>query len=173
MPSSLRVAAGWVVGLLALVLARPTPRSLIAGFAVSALGEAFRLWASGHIDKTQALATGGPYAHTRNPLYLGSLILAVGVGIAAASPWAILAVLIYVAAFYPSVMVEEAVFLRARFGKEYAEWASVVPVFAPRLTPAGPRSTRFSWDRVRRNREWRTAFALPLVALVLWLRSLV
>ena len=63
----------------ALVLARPTPVSLALGLPLALLGEALRLWASGHIEKTKALATGGPYAHTRNPLYVGSLLMAIGV----------------------------------------------------------------------------------------------
>jgi protein-S-isoprenylcysteine O-methyltransferase Ste14 len=134
-------------------------------------GEAIRLWASGHIDKTRALATGGPYAHTRNPLYVGSLGMGVGVAIAAGSAWAALAVAAYFSAFYPSAMREEAAFLRARFPEEYAAWAAAVPLFFPRLLPAGPRATSFDWGQVRRNREWRTALALPAVAAALWARG--
>jgi protein-S-isoprenylcysteine O-methyltransferase Ste14 len=163
--------AGYVVGILAVALARPTLRSVGVGLAVGLVGEAARLWASGHIQKTQALATGGPYAHTRNPLYVGSLLLAIGVGIAAASPWVLLAVLVYGAAFYPSLIQEEARFLQQKFGRTYDEWAADVPMFLPRPTPGGPRSSRFSWDRVRRNREWRTLLALPALAVVFWLRS--
>jgi hypothetical protein len=97
--------------------------------------------------------------------------MAVGVAIGAASPWAALAVAIYFAAFYPSVMREEAAFLRSRFPEEYAAWAAAVPLFLPRLVPAGPRATSFDWERVRRNREWRTALALPAMAAVLWARG--
>jgi len=171
MPSRLRVPSGYLLGLLVLVLAHPSRASLAAGGAIALAGEAMRLWASGHIDKTRALATGGPYAHTRNPLYLGSLGMAVGVAVAAASPWAALAVTIYFAAFYPSVMREEAAFLRARFPEEYAAWAAAVPLFFPRLVPAGPRATSFDWKQVRHNREWRTALALPATAAVLWARG--
>jgi len=171
MPSRLRVPFGYLLGLLVLVLAHPVPTSLATGGAIALTGEAIRLWASGHIDKTRALATGGPYAHTRNPLYLGSFVMAIGVAVAAASPWAALAVGAYFAAFYPSVMREEADFLRARFPEEYAAWAAAVPLFLPRLAPAGPRATSFEWDGVRRNREWRTALALPALAALLWARA--
>jgi len=171
MPSRLRVPFGYLLGVVVLALAHPTPASLAAGGAVAAAGEAIRLWASGHIDKTHALATGGPYAHTRNPLYFGSSLIAIGVAVGAASPWAALAVAAYFAAFYPSVMREESSFLRGRFPDEYAAWAAAAPLFLPRLTPAGPRATRFEWARVRRNREWRTALALPLVAAALWARG--
>ena len=171
MPSRLRVPFGYLLGIVVVALAHPTSASLAAGGAIAAAGEAIRLWASGHIDKTRALATGGPYAHTRNPLYLGSFVMAIGVAVAAASPWVALAVAVYFAAFYPSVMHEEAAFLRGRFPEEYAAWAADVPLFLLRLTPAGPRATRFEWSRVRRNREWQTALALPLVAAVLWARG--
>ena len=172
MPSRLRVPVGYLLGIVVLALAHPVPASLVAGGAIALVGEALRVWASGHIDKTRALATGGPYAHTRNPLYLGSLVMAIGVALAAASPWAALAVAAYLAAFYPSVMREEAAFLRARFPPEYTAWAADVPPFLPRLTPAGPRATSFAWELVARNREWRAALALPALAALLWVRGL-
>lgn len=161
-----------MAGIIVLGLARPTPYSMLAGLALALPGEALRLWASGHIDKTRSLATGGPYAHTRNPLYLGSLLLALGVSVAAASPWAVLALAIYFLAFYPSVMREEATFLLRRFPEEYAAWAQHVPAFMPRLVAAGPRTSRFDWPRVRANREWRTVLALPFLVGLLYARRL-
>lgn len=171
MPSRFRVAGGYVAGLLALVLADSFPLSLVVGGVLAALGEGLRIWASGHIEKTEHLATGGPYAHTRNPLYLGSLLVGLGVAVAAASVWAALVAVLYFAAFYPSVIREEGAFLRAKFGPAYEEWARVVPVFLPRLWPAGPRASRFRWERVRRNREWRTAIAIPILAVALFARA--
>ena len=168
MPSRYRVPAGWLVGALVVVLARPAPWSLLAGLPLACAGEALRLWASGHIEKTRRLATGGPYAHSRNPLYVGSLLIALGVAIACASPWVVLAVAAYFLAFYPAVMREEAAFLSQRFAGEYAAWAGAVPLFWPHLTPAGPRASRFDWARVRMNKEWRTALALPLLAALLF-----
>jgi protein-S-isoprenylcysteine O-methyltransferase Ste14 len=172
MPSRYRVAFGWLLGVLVLVLARPTPRSILLGLPLVVLGEAVRLWASGHIEKTLKLATGGPYAHSRNPLYVGSLLLALGVAAACASPWVVLAVALYFLAFYPAVMREEAGFLRKKF-PEYARWEAEVPLFWPRLRPGGSRESRFEWARVRVNREWRTAAALPVIAALLYARSLV
>ena len=171
MPSRLRVPFGYVLGILVVAVARPTPATLLAGGLLALSGEALRLWSSGHIDKTRALATGGPYAHTRNPLYLGSLLMGAGVAVAAASPWAVLAVAAYFAGFYPSVMREEAAFLRQRFPDQYAAWAAAVPLFLPRPTPAGPRATTFDWERVGRNREWRTAVAIPAFGIILWARG--
>jgi protein-S-isoprenylcysteine O-methyltransferase Ste14 len=166
-PSRYRVPAGWVVGVLVVALARPSPSSLLLGLPLAVLGEALRIWASGHIEKTKRLATGGPYAHSRNPLYVGSLLIALGVAVACASPWVIVAVAGYFLVFYPSVMREEAAFLEAKFPEEHAAWAAAVPLFWPRPTPGGPRSSRFEWARVQMNREWRTAAALPLLAVLL------
>jgi protein-S-isoprenylcysteine O-methyltransferase Ste14 len=171
MPSRLRVPAGYVLGAVALVLARPTPRSLLLALPLVLAGEAIRLWASGHLEKTRTLATGGPYAHTRNPLYAGSALLALGIAAASASPWVVLAVAGYFLAFYPRVVREEARFLREKFPAEYQEWAAEVPLVWPRLRPGGPRRSRFDRRRVALNREWRTAAALPAVALLLYLRG--
>jgi hypothetical protein len=91
-----------------------------------------------------------------------------GVAVAGASPWVALAVAAYFLAFYPTVMREEAAFLAQKFTDDYAAWAAAVPLFWPRLAPAGPRVSRFDWARVRTNREWRTAAALPLLAAVLF-----
>jgi protein-S-isoprenylcysteine O-methyltransferase Ste14 len=170
-PSRLRIAGGYLAGLTVLALAEPAWPSWLVGLALATAGEGVRLWASGHIEKTVRLATGGPYAHTRNPLYVGSLLMAIGVALAAASVWAVAAVVLYFLAFYPSVMREEAGFLRQKFGLEFEEWARDVPVFLPRFTPGGPRRSRFEWARVTRNREWRTAAALPLAGLLLFARS--
>ena len=101
------------------------------------------------------------------------MLLALGVAVACASPWVVLAVALYFLAFYPSVMREEAAFLGEEVPGEYAAWAAAVPLFWPRPLPGGPRESRFEWARVRFNREWRTAAALPLLAAMLYARSLV
>jgi len=171
MPSRLRVVFGYAVAVVVLILAHPTPRSLLVALPFALLGEALRLWASGHIEKTQRLATGGPYAHTRNPLYVGSALIGLAVAAACVSAAVGLCVALYLAAFYPTVMREEADFLRRKFGEEYEAWAREVPMFLPRPAPGGPQGTRFDWARVRANREWRTAAALPLVGLLLFVRE--
>jgi protein-S-isoprenylcysteine O-methyltransferase Ste14 len=171
LPNRWRVRLGYLAGLAVLVLARPRPALLLAGLAVALPGEILRLWASGHIEKTIRLATGGPYAHSRNPLYLGSVLMGIGAAVASGSPWVALASVVYFAAFYPSAVRSEAAFLREKFGEEYAAWARDVPLFLPRITPGGPRGSRFSWERIRANKEWRTALALPVFVLLLVLRA--
>jgi hypothetical protein len=79
----------------------------------------------------------------------------------------VLAAAAYVLAFYPSVMREEASFLRQTFPEQYGLWARDVPLFLPRFGAAGPRETTFSWQRVAANREWRTAAAIPAVVALL------
>jgi protein-S-isoprenylcysteine O-methyltransferase Ste14 len=172
MPSRYRVAAGWLLGVVVLVLARPTLRSILLGLPLAFVGEAIRIWASGHIEKTKTLATGGPYAHSRHPLYVGSVLLALGVGVASASVWVVLAVVVYFLAFFPAVMREESAFLAQKFPEEYAAWAAEVPAFWPRLTPGGPRTSRFEWSRVGRNREWRTAVAVLAITVLIYVRQL-
>jgi protein-S-isoprenylcysteine O-methyltransferase Ste14 len=172
MPSRYRVPAGWLVGLAVLVLARPTALSMALGAPLVVAGETIRIWASGHIVKTRKLATGGPYAHCRHPLYVGSVLLALGVGVASSSLWVVLAVAAYFLAFFPSVMREETDFIARKFPEEFATWSAEVPPFWPRFTPAGPRSSRFEWSRVSLNREWRTVLALPVVAVLLYARTL-
>lgn len=167
-----RVPLGYLAGAATLWLASPTPASLVVGGVLAVLGESLRLWASGHIRKTQELATGGPYAHTRNPLYLGSSLMALGLAVASASYWVVGLVVAYFAALYPPVIREESAFLAERFGAGWREWAASVPAFLPRLTPGGPRTTRFAWSQVRANREWRTAIGVPLVFAALYARSL-
>jgi protein-S-isoprenylcysteine O-methyltransferase Ste14 len=168
--SGIRVAAGWALGILTIALARPSLPSIAAGLSVAAIGELVRLWASGHIEKTEKLATGGPYAHTRNPLYVGSTLLALGVAIAAHSLIVVAAAVVYFAVFYPAVIAEESRFMRGKFGEEYDAWSRVVPAFFPRVTPGGARTSRFSWARVKKNREWRTVCALPILGLLFYLR---
>jgi protein-S-isoprenylcysteine O-methyltransferase Ste14 len=171
-PSRYRVAAGWLLGVVVLVLARPTATSILLGLPLALVGEGIRIWASGHIEKTKTLATGGPYAHTRHPLYVGSVLLALGVGVASASVWVVLAVGVYFLAFFPAVMREESDFLARKFPEEFAAWSAEVPPFWPRLTPGGPRSSRFTWSRVSLNREWRTALALFAITALIYARQL-
>ena len=167
--SRVRVRAGYTAGALALFFAEPTTDSLIRGGALAVTGELIRLWASGHIEKTHRLATGGPYAHTRNPLYVGSVLMALGLLVAARHPISIVAGLLYLVVFYPVIVREEATFLRAKFLNEYQTWAKHVPIFFPRLTPGGPRESKFQMGRLFANHEWRSVLGLALLAaFMLW-----
>ena len=160
-----RVRAGYTAGALALFFAEPTSESLRLGGALAILGELIRIWASGHIEKTHRLATGGPYAHTRNPLYVGSVLMALGFLFAARHPISVTVGLAYLVVFYPSIIREEARFLRGKFPDEYHDWAKHVPLFFPRLTPGGPRLSKFQVSRLFANHEWRSVLGLVLLGV--------
>lgn len=167
--SRVRVRAGYTAGALALFFAEPTRVSIARGAALAILGELIRIWASGHLEKTHKLATGGPYAHTRNPLYLGSVLMALGLVVAARHPISVSVGLAYLAIFYPFIIREEAKFLRGKFPSEYHDWAKHVPLFFPRPTPGGPRASRFQVARLFANHEWRSVLGLGLLgAFMVW-----
>lgn len=168
-----RVRAGYPVALAFLLLAKPTQASLLAGAVVGSLGLAIRAWAAGYLRKHEALATQGPYAMTRNPLYFGSAILAVGLMIAGNSIWAGALVAAYILVFYPAVMRREEAELRGHYGKEFAAYAARVPLFWPRIGNSkrheGPPA-RFSVQLYSRNREYQAAIGFVLGLAVLWVK---
>jgi protein-S-isoprenylcysteine O-methyltransferase Ste14 len=158
-----RVPLGFVCAIAFIILARPTPRTLLAGAIVSIVGLWLRAWAAGHIRKNAELATSGPYAYTRNPLYLGSFLLGLGFTVAAGH-W-VLAVLfgaLFLGIYFP-VMRVEASTLTELFGKDYETYRRSVPLFFPRLTPfRRPASNinRFDTSLYLRYREYRAALGL-------------
>src|SRR5919206_2556034 len=114
-----RVPLGFLCGAVFIFFARPTPKALMIGASVSLLGLAIRAWAAGHIRKNAQLATSGPYAFARNPLYLGSFLL--GLGFTIASGRLVLG-LLFAALFlgiYLPVMRVEASTMAALFGSQY------------------------------------------------------
>jgi protein-S-isoprenylcysteine O-methyltransferase Ste14 len=162
-----RVPLGFLCGALFIVFAKPRPLTLAIGGAVAVLGLMLRAWSAGHIRKNAQLATSGPYAFTRNPLYLGSFLLGVGFTIASGQP---LLGLLFAALFlgiYLPVMRVEAATLAELFGEDYARYARAVPLFVPRLLPyrdEKTRDTRFDTSLYLRYREYRAALGL-LIAL--------
>src|SRR5207253_703315 len=118
----LRVPSGFLIVLVFAWLSHPTASSLALGVPVSILGLALRAWAAGCLAKNQQLATGGPYAYTRNPLYIGTLLVALGLTIAARNPYlAVLFALVFVLVYLPVIQLEEQ-HLRRLF-PEYATYA--------------------------------------------------
>jgi protein-S-isoprenylcysteine O-methyltransferase Ste14 len=162
-----RVPLGFLCAAVFLVLAKPTRNALLAGACVSLLGLLIRAWAAGHIRKNAQLAISGPYAFTRNPLYLGSFLL--GLGFTIASGQLVLDLLfaaLFLGIYFP-VMRVEARTLAELFGKEYEVYKQSVPLFFPRLTPFRQHdSLRVKFDRSLyfRYREYRAALGL----LVAW-----
>jgi protein-S-isoprenylcysteine O-methyltransferase Ste14 len=174
-----RVRTGYPVAVIYLVLANPKPRWILAGAIVAAVGLLIRGASSGHLRKDRELATSGPYAYTRNPLYLGSAFLAGGFAIAGGSWWAGLLVVAYFGIFYYAVMRNEEQDLRRRFGAAFDAYATRVPLFFPWFAAGGAQSTgeasqEFSWAQYRRNREYKaligTIAGLGVLFLRMWIR---
>ena len=160
-----RVPLGFMCGAAFIFFARPTPRMLLIGASVSLLGLAVRAWAAGHIRKNAQLAMSGPYAFTRNPLYLGSFLLGLGFTIASGR---LLLGFLFAALFlgiYLPVMRVEATHLVELFGKEFETYRQAVPLFFPRLTPFRPNESavnKFDGSLYLRYREYRAALGLVI-----------
>jgi len=151
----------------------PNAASLAVGLPVSACGLALRAWAAGHLAKDQRLATSGPYSFTRNPLYLGTLITALGLAAAARSiGLALLFSVVFALVYLPAIELEEQHLTSILPG--YTEFAARVPLLIPRW-PAKFSPDRFSAALYRKNREYQALLgwsigAVWLVARAVWLR---
>lgn len=172
-----RVPLGFACAIVFIVLARPHPWTLAVGGMIALMGLLLRAWAAGHIRKNDRLAVSGPYAYTRNPLYLGSFLLGLGFTVAAGRPGLLLGAL-FAALFlgiYLPVMRVEAATLAELFGEEFSRYSREVPLFLPRLThyrPGGKDGeTRFDASLYLRYREYRAALGLLLAWGVLALKA--
>ena len=166
---------GFVFAALFLWLARPSWRTMAASLALVLPGLWLRGYASGYVRKDAELATTGPYAHTRNPLYLGSMLIAFGFAAAAAS-WVILALLagLFAAIYIPTILSEEA-YLREHFAG-YEAYARAVPRLLPRGAGAAKewRRTRRFWRApgFRRRVIFRRSFICATASTIrLWVRG--
>ncbi len=165
----IRVPLGFAFAVLYFWLARPTWRSLAFGAVVIVPGLLIRALASGHVRKNEALATSGPYAYTRNPLYLGSLLIGIGFAIAARSWWVGAVLVLMFCAIYIPVIHGEEKFLRQKF-PEFEEYARRVPRMIPRIVPArmGGDGGGFSFELYMKHREWNAALgAAGIVGLLI------
>jgi protein-S-isoprenylcysteine O-methyltransferase Ste14 len=168
----LRLPLGFALGILYLLFAHPTKIALITGGVIALIGVLVRAWASGHISKNERLAVSGPYAHTRNPLYFGSFLIAAGFAVAA--HWALLLVVIAFWAFiYAPTMERERANISGRFPEAYARYSENVPKFVPRVTPwRDDQSDKdaFSLQLYMKHGEWKAAVTYLLAMAWLALR---
>ena len=164
----IRVPLGFLLAIAYFWLARPTWTSILIGALVAIVGVVIRASASGHVKKNEELTTTGLYAYTRNPLYLGSIVIAAGFAAAARSLWIVaILVVMFVAIYVPVIRGEEA-FLRATFPQPFDEYCRRVPRLVPRLTRAYEGYGSFSSALYRKHREYNAAVgtAAMLAALV-------
>ena len=155
-----RVALGFIAGLAAIWLSRPTSRTLLIGGAIALVGEAMRVWAAGHLEKGREVTMSGPYRLTRHPLYLGSTIIGIGLAIASASVIVAVLAAAYLALTLTAAIRTEEAHLTEKFGEAYPQY---------REGRAAGVSRRFSLERALRNREYRAVLGLlAVLALLSW-----
>lgn len=157
----LRVPMGFLLGVTVLVLARPTVWSMLAGTLPALLGIAYRAWASGHLRKNECLATSGPYAYTRNPLYFGSFLLGFGFAISSGMPIIVVVFILFYLGVYWPVMQTEAEHMKDLFPNEYPIYSRHVPLFWPKLRP-WPEAAQANFDPALylRYREYRALIGM-------------
>ena len=168
-----RTVFTWIVPALLLlaVFTLHPPRDVAAwaiGVLLVALGEAVRFWAAGYISKDAVIATGGPYAFVRNPLYFGSLLLSVGYGLVSGFGWVgvVLLVALYLVFHLAAIIYEEG-FLKVKFGQPYLDYLGRVPRLIPYRGRCTTGTGAFSWAQALKNREQVSAlFALVFVGLL-------
>jgi len=169
-----RVPLGFASGALFLFFAKPALELLLIGGLVALPGLALRAWASGHLRKNESLATSGPYAFTRNPLYLGSFLIGIGFTIAAGQ-WllAIIPIVMLLGIYLPVMRVESATLTRL-FGKKYERYSKEVPLFLPRLSAYRSAVTPARFDRglYLRYREYRAALGVVIAWVLLALKMI-
>jgi protein-S-isoprenylcysteine O-methyltransferase Ste14 len=169
-----RINLGFLIGIPAILLAHPSRQSVLAGVPLVLAGVAIRIAARGSIDRRQYLTQVGPYRYVRHPLYVGSSLMGVGVAAMSGSlAFVALFVVVFLVMYVPQALREDA-FLRKKYGEEYERYAARVPAALPRLARA-PRPSAFAtqvqafrWERVMRQREWRTWIGAFGAVLAMW-----
>ena len=162
----LRVALGWVFGVLVLVLAQPTRGSVALGASIAAAGEAIRIWAAGHLNKAREVTSSGPYRFVGHPLYVGSTVIGVGVAVACASVPVAALIAVYLATTLTAAIKSEEAYLQRTFGEQYDLYRSSI---AARRAAATGR--RFSVRQAMANREYRAVVGLAIAMLLLVLKA--
>ena len=160
-----RVRSGAAGIIPALILSRPNIYSLLAGVGLTFAGLFLRAWASGHLRKEKELTISGPYQHTRNPLYLGSLVMGAAIVIGCRSWWVLGIFTLYFLLFYPAAVLFEQEKMIELFPEAYAAYSREVPLFFPVFKPAQLKpNITFSWALYKQNKEIRAFWG----ALIFW-----
>ncbi len=134
--------------LLVSLAGQPTRELLIAGGIIALLGTLIRLWASGHVKKNKVLATDGPYAYVRHPLYVGNILLLLGFSIAANLWWAYLLMAFLIYFYYPPAISYEDQKLHKFFGEEWENWSKDIHALIPSFSgKSGSASSAWSFKQ--------------------------
>ncbi len=162
----LRVPSSFLIVAAFAWFSQPSAQSLAIGISISLVGLALRAWAAGCLYKDRDLATGGPYAYTRNPLYLGTLLVAAGLVVASRSVWlGLLFAAVFTFVYLPVIQLEQQ-HLHDLF-PEYADYAKRVPALLPRFNSETQRAQPFRWSQYKKNREYQAALGFAVGAV--WL----
>ena len=158
------------IGILSLIVllyySEPVKISILVGFLFMLCGIFFRAWSSGYLNKDRELATDGPYALTRNPLYFGNFLLGLGIAIAGNTIYTYSIFLAYYTLFFPLLMVIEHHRLKKMFGKEYESWAANHNAFFPKLKKV--KNFGFNISFYMKNKEYRVIyFSLIIIAVLI------
>lgn len=166
----IRVPMGFVFAIIFIWIAQPSPASLAWSLILVFPGIALRAYASGYVKKNRELTVTGPYAHTRNPLYLGSLSIALGFAVAARNWWVLAGIAILFFAIYLPVIRSEEELLRSMFDG-FDDYCARVPRLFPRLTPGMQgEAGKFSAALYRRHREYNALMGAAALYAALLLR---
>jgi protein-S-isoprenylcysteine O-methyltransferase Ste14 len=171
----IRVPMGFALAIFYYWRARPTWKAFVIGALIAAMGIALRTLASGQVRKNQELTMSGPYAYVRNPLYLGSIIIASGFAVAARDLWVTIAMVAMFAIIYAPVIRGEEMFLRNHF-PAYDNYARHVPRLLPRTLLVRQIMDGFSRTLYWQHREYNAllgaiAMLAALAAKILWLHG--
>ncbi len=161
-----RVRISLLFVIVAAVLAKPDLWSLLIGLGLTIAGLFLRTWACGHLEKERKLITAGPYRFTRNPLYLGNLLIGIGIVIGAQSLWILALAVVLFLVIYPVVIHTEKQKMKQLFPEAYTAYREKVPLFFPTLRPSfRGQSNRFEWKRYKKNKEYRALIG----AAIFWI----
>lgn len=163
-----------LVPIIFVVFAKPNLPMLAIGLALAVAGEALRIWAAGCISKNARLACGGPFGFVRNPLYLGSLLIAFGYCFMSGLWWSFLLTALFYYYFYYGTIYNEEEHLRNVLGEPYVQYTNAVPRLRPRLRRyTGAEAEPFTWRLVWHNREQQSILGVALFVtafILIWLQ---
>jgi hypothetical protein len=162
-----RVALGWVFAPLVLILANPSRESILVGTLIGLAGEGLRIWAAGHLKKSREVTSSGPYKYFSHPLYVGSSIMGLGLGIATRNLIALGLILFYLVVTLRAAIRSEETFLRRTFGDQY----DLYKCWDRENGRSARNARRFSMTLALANREYRALLGLLGAMLLLVLKA--
>jgi len=163
-----RVRVSLIFVIAAIVLADPSLWSILIGIGLTLIGLLIRTWACCYLEKEKILTMSGPYRYTRNPLYLGSLLIGIGVVIGSRSWWVFVFAVVLFAFFYPVAIFSEKQKMQKLFPEEYSTYSKNVPLFFPKPGTSLPhRNIAFRWTLYKKNQESRALLGSALFWLIL------